>query len=240
MTPEARRLQEIADALAELPRELRGVDLIPEVRRVIDARPVARTSRRPIAIAAVAVVATLAAAAAVVLVPGGTATDASEQFRAKGAGAGVDAADRWVGVQAYRIVDREGRATPVRLGDRVAAGEGLAFAYTNLGPQPFEYLMIVAVDSRGEVFWFYPAYERDGDDPLGIPIRRGYAGVELPDVVRQRPAAGRLVIYGLFTRAPLRVSDVEAQIRDTVVAGSDARLPIDGAGQHVIVTEVSP
>jgi beta-glucosidase len=45
----------------------------------------------------------------------------------------------------------------------------LLFSYTNVGPAPFEYLMIFGIDARDDVHWFFPA--RESDSPTARPER---------------------------------------------------------------------
>lgn len=134
---------------------------------------------------------------------------AISEFRAKSASVASSESERWAGIQVHRVSDT---SVAERVSDRLAARDGLVFAYSNLGPSPFDYLMIFAVDARGEVFWFYPAYERPGTDPPALPIEKGASETRLPELVRHDFARGPLAIYGLFARRPLRVSEVEASL----------------------------
>src|SRR5690606_27654335 len=104
---------------------------------------------------------------------------------------------------------------PARVAGHMRKGDGLLFSFDNLGPAPFAYLMIFAVDGAGEVYWFHPAYEDAGTDPRSIAVSgQGGSAVELPDLVHHDVPAGRLAIYGLFTRAPVRVSTVERTVAE--------------------------
>lgn len=131
------------------------------------------------------------------------------EFRAKSDAASWSEGERWAGVQVYRVPRG---APPQRVFGRVASGEGLVFSYTNLGARPFDYLMIFAIDARGEVRWYYPAYERKGTDPRSIGIDAGQSQRALTDIVEHDFAPGPLVVVALFTREALTVSSVEALV----------------------------
>src|SRR5262245_54158409 len=202
--PAARRrlaqLRDTRDALGAPIPELEGIDLAPAVGRALRAPAAAPRQRGRFWAGFLTAGALAAAMGAVALWP-----RSSDEFRPKSASADGDRAgegDRWAGVQVYRV---DGSGEPQRLGDRVSAREGLLFSYTNLGPQPFEWLMIFAVDGRGEVRWFYPAYESPGTNPASIGIKPGEAEVALSDAVYHDLAAGPLVLYGVFSHRPLRV-----------------------------------
>jgi hypothetical protein len=143
--------------------------------------------------------------------------------------------DRWVGIELARA--GTGTAPEVVVaGARLAPGE-LSVTYTNLGPAPFSHLMVFAVDAAGEVRWLYPAYERAGTDPTAIAIAGGAAQVPLPDLIEHDFRAGRLLVCGLFLRAPLAVSQVEAALGGRQPAPG-VRLPFPHAGQHCFEVEV--
>lgn len=228
---EARRhlqdLEGIRKALSGPIPELEDLDLAASVRRAIDAPPPPRSLGRWRLGWGVA--AAIAACFGLVVLLGLRQEPAAE-FRAKSAGGPEARPERWEGVQIYRVGET-GR--PERLGERLTSGDGLLFSYTNLGRQGFDYLMIFSVDSRGEVRWFYPAYDRDGTDPASIPIRKHDAEVPLAERIQQDFAPGPLIIRAVFTRHPLHVLEVEALLRERAEAPS---LPLlDAVEQRVSV-----
>lgn len=252
---EQRRLEALRRILGHLsstPAELDEIDLVPRVRQAIATIPAPAPRRRhgwPLLAAA----ATLLVATST-LVAGGQlwsrareapAPPPADAFRVKsdqGRGAATEL-DRWVGITAYRVAPG---ARPQRVDGRVRQGDGLLFSFDNLGQAPFAHLMIFAVGAAGQVYWFYPAYEDAGSDPVSISIReRGSSAVELPDLIHHDVPVGPLAIYGVFTRAPLQVSAVEDAIAGLVRAsrwdpGQPARLPIPGAGQEILRVRVEP
>jgi len=157
-------------------------------------------------------------------------SDRSE-YRVKGAPPAAFEQDRWVGLQVYQAPDGK----PTRLGKELSPGTDLLFSYSNTGKTPFRYLMVFAIDSRGSVHWFYPAYQEPGTDPASIEISAGKR-IELRERIHHKYAPGTLTIIGLFTRAPYRVTQIEAMAGK---AGG-ARLPIEGSAQRVIMTRVMP
>ena len=226
-------LSNIRDALARPALDQHIPDLASRVRRAIQSgapasprHTVGRWSR-----------AALLAVAACLVVGAGIATlrHPAEKFRAKGAGATDIGGERWAGIQVFRV-DPTGK--PERANERLRATDGLLFSYTNVGPRPFDYVMIFGVDAAGEVRWFHPAYEHTGANPSAIPAARGEANVPLAEVIHQDFAPGPLTIYALFTVQPLRVLEVEALVR----ARHGSRLPLAPAeaAQQALMFRVEP
>jgi hypothetical protein len=232
-----RRLEElrsIRDALARPVLDLNAPDLALRVRRAIQGGAPG-SSRR--AVGPWARRAGLIAVAAGLVVIAGIATlrHPAEPFRAKGAGSTDSGAERWAGIQVFRV-DHTGK--PERATERLRAGDGLLFSYTNVGPRPFDYVMIFGVDAQGDVRWFHPAYESAGANPTSIPAARGEANVPLAETIHHDFAPGPLAIYALFTMRPLQVLEVEALVR----ARRGSRLPLASteAAQPLLMFRVEP
>ncbi|MEK6609105.1 MAG: hypothetical protein AABZ30_15715 [Myxococcota bacterium] len=121
-------------------------------------------------------------------------------------GGAKDDPAKWVALRAYRRAGDGARPEP--LGARMRRDDALLVAYDNAGPRAYAWLMVYAVDASGSVRWYYPAFEAPGQDPSSIAIAAG-SGVELPDQVRHPLAAGPMRLHALFSRAALRVTDVE-------------------------------
>lgn len=225
-------LQHIRDALVNPISEFEQIDLVPSLRvRMTHASAVPTERRRfrwqtimPWAVAAASVLLVLGlgrqydffrqtqtqpVAARVGQTGASLGEPASDpEFRAKSVDSDPDPA-RWTALQIYRV-HQGGR--PERVQKTLAHGDGLLFSYTNLGRAPSEYLMIFALDARGQVRWFHPAYVRAGENPESIPIRTGEADVPLPDLIRHDLAPGRLEFHALFSSRPLSVLAVEAAV----------------------------
>lgn len=137
------------------------------------------------------------------------------------------------------------RAEPLGGGaGSIQARDGLLFAYSN-GDPTLDHLMVFAVDSRYGVHWYYPAYQRAGEDPAAIPILRGTAGAELGEEIRHDLPPGPVRVYAIFMPDARRVLEVEAMLRRLVEeprrsATEEVRLPIPGAVQQSELLEVRP
>jgi len=232
--PETRRrlqqLREIRQGLGRPIPALEGIDLVPALRRAVAAPPAsARRSRRPPLWGAILGAGALAGLGALALWP------RQAEFDAKG-GAASHEDTRWAGLQAYRVGRSE---QPEPLVDHLASGDGLLFSYTNIGPRPFDFLMIFGVDAQGEVRWFFPSYERLGTDPTSIAIKKGEAEVALGEVIRHEVPAGPLAIHALFTRRPLHVLEVEAAVRRSA-RDSPLSSSFDDCADQRVVARVDP
>jgi hypothetical protein len=224
-------LRQVCDGLTAPIPELERLDLAKRVRaRLAEPEPSSSKRGRPW-------MWTLSAAAALAgaLFVGLAPQPADSEFRAKSGGVATDGS-RWAGVQIHRVSDT-GKSE--RLKDRLTARDGLVFSYSNLGPAPFDYLMIFAVDARGKVSWYYPAYERHGTDPSAVPIGKSASESRLPDLVRHDHAPGPLAIYGLFAKHPVRVSEVEAWL-DAHGARIASAPPLAETSLHVVEVRVEP
>jgi len=164
------------------------------------------------------------------------------EFRGKDAAAIPD--DRWVHIEVLRV-EADGVARPLPGRGIVHAGDRLVFRYASGGPDPFGFLMVFAVDSAKEIHWYYPAYETAGTDPSSVSISGDRRGAALPDAIEHQLPAGPLTFYGVFTRAPLHVFDVERRIEAALALqgwdpGRPPRLPIPASGQHLVDATVAP
>lgn len=227
---ESRR--EMIDSLAEPHEDLKGLDLVPDVRRLIEEqgdRPAEPRRKLPAVSVRIGLLVALAGAVALWF-----ATARKDEFRIKSAGEAAYEQDRWVGLKAFRAGEGE---DPDPLAGRIGRGDYLLFAYTNQGEKPYPYMMILAVDANKHVRWFYPAYTSEANDPRSIPIGGNVTGAELFEKIHHDLAPGSLWIYGLFTRKPLRVSEVEALVKGLEPG---ERIPLEDSAQHIQRTVVEP
>lgn len=228
------QLSQIRAALSAPEPELESIDLVAAVQAA-RRQPARVAPRRPFWLWIGGGV-SAAAAAALLFLSLDTRRSLEDQFQAKSGGAALPEARRWTGVQVYQVA---AAGEPQQLAAQVSKKDGLLFAYTNLGPDPFEYLMLFAVGGSGEVFWFHPSYERVGMNPSSIKIEKGRAEVPLKEVIEHDFAPGPLSIYALFTRRPMRVLEVEAWLEKQRGSLRPLTAPAD-ANLDVIVTEVRP
>ncbi|RME21757.1 MAG: hypothetical protein D6806_14115 [Deltaproteobacteria bacterium] len=227
---ELERCRRLIGQLKKRDERLEGIDLTARLnRKASEVEQKGRLRGR--------LVLSLSAAAAVVIIAAGMLWfRQGGEYRTKGA---VENPDKWVGISAWVIEN----GTSVGLGKTYRPSAALAFSYTNIGPEPFGYLMIFGVDSAGRIHWFHPAYLREGTNPESIGIEAGASERELPEKIRFNPAPGRLRIVALFTNRPLRVLQVEKMMKNWLEEGTFwkvARLPVPESGQHIIDVEVVP
>lgn len=228
----------MAARLAPDPQEFDDPDLAGEVMTIIklgraepDRAPLSRPrGYRTWLLAPVAAAAVLAlAVVAMDLWPIQHREDGL-QFQARGGG--EERPDRWVSLRVFRAQDTGYR--PVL--HRLAPDDTLAFAYEDRSPQRYGYLMVFAVDERGEVFWYYPAHVTEGENPQSIRTSESRGPVELPDQVRHDLMEGRLRIFALFSRQALDVVTVENVVARQLAEGRTlddiGRLPLDETGQQ--------
>lgn len=107
----------------------------------------------------------------------------------------------------------------------------LAFSYDNASNK--SYLMVFGVDDAGRVYWFYPAWTNEAENPMSLKIEPGRVA-QLPEAIRHGYAGERLTIHGLFLDTPLTVRDVEIALRDKRLESG-----IPGAIDQTFVFEVA-
>lgn len=233
------RLRNVSELLGDPAPELESIDLTARVRAAV-RRPAPLPARRarsfaPLWLGGVAAcVGALALFSLQPLQPQQLQPeDDSSEFHAKSNLGTLSEGNRWAGIQIFRV---RGSSAPERLGARMDAGDGLVFSYTNLGAQPFQYLMIFAVDGANQVRWFYPAYERIGTNPESIAIERGRANVPLGEMVQHDFANGSLSVYALFTNVKVNVLQIEDWVKEH---GAPAESPVRGGVLQRVDTQVA-
>lgn len=147
--------------------------------------------------------------------------------------------DRWVSLKVFRST-----ADGYKLADKsILFGDSLAFTYENRSAE-YGFLMVFAVDSGGEVHWYYPAFTSEEQDPESIAIQSGLGQVQLPDEVRHDFSPGPVRLFAVFSKSPLRVKAMEEKVaRDLRAAGSNIsldRLSLSGSGQQSMLFAVEP
>jgi|HubBroStandDraft_4_1064222.scaffolds.fasta_scaffold310218_2 hypothetical protein len=169
----------------------------------------------------------VAAAAAILLVLG--ADWRTDGFSARGrVVAPVERASR---IFVYEI-GLDGRPLPA--GDSLKRGDELAFAYENGAGR--RRLAIFGVDEHHRVYWFFPAWTREADDPVAIPITTDSRRHELPEAIRQTFEGTHLEIRSLFLDDPLSVRQIESLLEH----GGDGPLPLPGAVERSLSLVVKP
>jgi hypothetical protein len=150
-------------------------------------------------------------------------------FRAKGFGSDT---------QDVTLVSQRDGAL-FRIQERMHPNDAVLVAYTNAGRAPARALAVFAVDTRGQVFWLYPAYTDEKRPPSSIPIETGVS-VELPDAVRHDFVSGALRFVAVFTLSPVSVVDLEAWVTETGMRPFSAAPQFPGAVVDVQDVTVTP
>jgi hypothetical protein len=189
------------------------------------ARGLGLRSGRPAAVMRLGLATAVAAAALLLL----RVHPAKDGFSARGnVGALSPPASR---VLVYDV--RRG-SPPAPIGDELRAGDELAFAYENGSAK--RRLAVFGVDEHGHVYWFHPAWTRDADDPVAVPIEIDGERHELPEAVLQRYDGGRLTIRSVFVDDPISVRQIEALVRQD----PQKTLPLAGAVETSLTLAVTP
>lgn len=228
-------LRRIRDALAAPAPELEELDLVAAVRKKAQL-PASGRARFPVfgALAAVAGVAAVSLVIAASRQDLSSSLDQDQEFRAKAASSAA-AQERWTGIRIYRVVAHQ---VPERVTESLNPRDTLLFSYTNLGPDPFEYLMVFAIGADQRVHWFYPAYEAASENPLSVSIEPGTS--MLPDAVEHDYSEGDLEVYALFSHRPEQVSRIEAWVSARAESRKLDAAPIPGATLRRVGLRVRP
>jgi hypothetical protein len=122
----------------------------------------------------------------------------------------------------------------VPAGGVLRIGDELVFAYENGAAK--RRLAIFGVDEHGHVYWFHPAWTRESDDPVAVPIETDDRRHELPEAVLHRFDGRHLEIRSVFVDEPVSVRQIEGLLRDH----PHDRLGLPGAVESSLVLTVLP
>lgn len=126
-------------------------------------------------------------------------------WQARG-GAAASSVAREVGVWPCALEGAPRRLGP---GATIRPDTPLSALFRNAGPAP-AFLLLFAVDARGDVHWISPAYARPDTDPPATMLPPGAEQRLLATTaVLDGVPAGPLRIVAVIGRAPARVSEVE-------------------------------
>jgi hypothetical protein len=137
------------------------------------------------------------------------APPATDGFTARG-GAHAEAPSR---VYVYEV--RPG-AAPALAGDTIGRHGELAFAYENGAAK--NRVMVFGEDEHGHVYWFYPAWSNEAENPVAVPIAADGRRHELPDAIRHDIDGTKLEIHALFVDRPVSVREVEVLVHERPAA----------------------
>lgn len=155
---------------------------------------------------------------------------------------GTPSLDQWVSLTLFERRDANGGSTYHPVEASIRKGAFIAAAYEDRSALPFPYLMVFAVDQSGEVFWYYPEYDKNGPDQISIETLPVGGKISLPDEVTHDFSLGQIRFFGVFSKAPLNAALVEATVKrqSAAVQGLSklTQLPIDDTGQWTLLVEV--
>jgi hypothetical protein len=117
------------------------------------------------------------------------------------------------GIGVYRVQDHALVSTT----NSLRADDELAFSYEN--PQHKPYLMIFGVDEGGRVYWFYPAWTNESENPSAVKTDPGAVTRRLPEAIKHPFAGSKLTIHGLFLDEPLTVREAEKALFENQLSG---------------------
>ena len=247
-SPEStRRLVRVKTVIAHLrdTSAVDGIDLLTGLKEQMSARrPSLPESERNWWRAPRTVVLVAAVAAAAVILPvvlerkdADTSSKKKDEYRVKSASTRRVARSRWIALNAFRL---SGVTEPEPLRDILHIGDGLLFSYTNLGPEPFSYLMIFGVDGNRRVYWYYPAFLDARDNPKGIDIEKGASRAGLQEVIAHPYRVGPLTLFGLFSDKALSVFDIETAMQRGLADAAALEAAFDGVKVKALRVEVVP
>lgn len=215
---------------APVPEAL-DADFVNEVDRRLDAidRPAAapapprRATRRPLVLA-LSTLAVATAAVTLVMVPRGRI---GSEFTPRGGDSPWHARV----FTSLAVVPRGGAESPpppIVAGTLLHPGEGIAVTARNDNSDLPVYLMVFAVDAKAEVHWIVPAWSDPAQNPRSVLLPPGGSLPAPAGRTPEAPAAGRLQLMSLLSRAALDVRSVEALLR--------ARRPLAAANDRHLRT----
>jgi hypothetical protein len=110
-------------------------------------------------------------------------------------------------------------------GGVIKSGDDLAFAYSN--PANYRHLSVFGVDEHRHVYWYYPAWLNEEENPLSIDVAPGAEVRELPEAISHALDGRRLTIVAVFSNDVTSVRNVEELV--TKNAAVDEPLGLRGA-----------
>lgn len=154
----------------------------------------------------------------------------------------VATASQLVSISAYARTPG-GALRPAR--GTIPRGRPLAFSYLDSSREGYDRLLLLGVDERYNVYWFYPAWTDPKTNPTAYPLPRSRGVAELPDEVGHTYEGSRLRVFALFTkRRDLSVRQIEDQVEQLKRRGTPLQqiesLPVPGTAQHSLFFEVRP
>jgi hypothetical protein len=133
----------------------------------------------------------------------------------------------------YSVPPGKRALAPVPVVSSVRRDDALAFAIENRDAK--KYVMIFGVNESGRVYWFYPAWREETENPRAIEIATDANIRELPDAVTHHFQGTSLRVHALFLDEPKTVRDIEG-----MTGAGASPLTIPNATDHVMTFTVTP
>ncbi len=137
-----------------------------------------------------------------------------------------------VGIRIFRIGPTSPR--PVRVHEKLIAGERLLFSYSNLHPAGLKHLTVVGRDSRGQFHWFHPS-AKTLDVATSIAIASDVARQEIPEAVGLPLPLGPIVIVAVFSRESISRKRLEAWLSAEALSSNPGPLENTALDIHRLV-----
>ncbi|MBM4783669.1 MAG: hypothetical protein GQE15_38870 [Archangiaceae bacterium] len=189
---EKAKVDALMESLSRPAPGLDAIDLRPDLWANVEATPAPRARRLPLWLSLAAGLMVMATLSFLAL--------RGDGIREKGGQGSL------TGFEAFVV--RGDEVTP--LGATMHVGDALGFSYRNLPGSRATELLLYGVDSRGETFWFYPAWTDASRPPDSLHIGTSNEPVRLMEAVRHALVPGRLELHAVFLTSPVSVSDAEA------------------------------
>lgn len=243
-------VSQIAEAVGAQPGEFEDPSLTADIMSQIEASDSKQTEETPASVAQIGAPYRWIGWAAAATVIAAIAVTAYLQFReapasgdgtqmtgvaARGGPDRPDRMDQWVSLKLFTKITPPGETLYLPVSENVSSRDAIAVAYKDNSETPFKYLMVLAVDHSGSIYWYYPAYTDESEDPASIEIEDEPDLQFLPDAVTHDLPTGPLTFFGIFSMTPLHVHAVESLLEKQIVnaknAASVKRLDIEDVAQ---------
>jgi hypothetical protein len=152
-----------------------------------------------------------------------TSEDADDRFLPRGAN--EESLNTFTSLKVFRSMNQTLEPAEAE----IHADDFLAFAYSNQRKEDeLKFLTVFAVDQDRQLYWYYPAFEEEGQNPCSIPIEitSGYTG--LKDSIQHKLKPGELFIYALFSKKEICVGEIESLFKSqekSVAPGAELGWP---------------
>lgn len=125
--------------------------------------------------------------------------------------------------------------SPVLVKEEIQYDDELMFAYELSVSK--KWLMVFGIDEQHRVYWYYPAWLDEKENPNALLLDNSSGVHELPQAVRHNLQGKTLVIYGWFVDQQVSVREVESLLQNQPV--QNVQLPLPGAVMAKTILQVT-